>query len=102
MYRRGLRPSCFVTQRNRPSSLLDFFPGCRANFIGFHLHAMLQFPIAKDFYSYEITADELRLTQQLFVDGSSSLKCIEIIKINHRIAFIKGGLIKPSLRQSSN
>jgi hypothetical protein len=38
----------------------------------------------------------------LFVYGSSSLKSIQIVKVNNRIPLVKGGIIKTSLWQSSN
>src|SRR6266478_5157238 len=49
-----------------------------------------------------MTPYELRLAQELFVHSSSSLKRIEIIKVNNRIPLMKRGIIKPSLWQSSN
>jgi hypothetical protein len=49
-----------------------------------------------------MTPYELRLAQQLFVNCGSSLKRIEIIKVDNRIALMKGGIVKPSLWQSSN
>ena len=49
-----------------------------------------------------MTSYELRVAQELFVHGSSSLKHIEVIKVDNRIPLMKGGIIKPSLWQSSN
>ena len=65
---------CVLAQRDRASRLFYFFPGRRADFIGFYLQAVLQFAVTENFDSREITADQLRLAQQLFVNSSPALK----------------------------
>src|SRR6266513_723673 len=49
-----------------------------------------------------MTSYEFGFAQEFFVHGSSSLKRIEIIKVDNRISLMKGGIVKPSLWQSSN
>ena len=97
-----MRMFCFLTQRDRPSRFFDFFPGCRADFIGFYLQAVFQFSVTKNFDSHEITADELRLAEKLLVNRSPSLKCVEIIEVDDRVSLVKGGVIKSSLWQPPN
>ena len=63
---------------------------------------MLQFAVTKDFYSREMSADELRLTQQLFVYHASGFKRIEGFEVHNRITLVKGRIVESALRQSSN
>jgi len=89
-------------QRDGSTGLLDFFPGARADFIGFDRQTVLQFTIAKDFDPDEMTTHQIRFPQQLLVHDCSGLVCAEVIKIHNRIVPVKSGIVKSTLRQSSN
>jgi hypothetical protein len=63
---------------------------------------MLQFTIAEDFYPCEVSADEIRFTQHLFVYHGTRFECIELIDIYDRIVVAKRCVVKSALRQSSD
>src|SRR5207249_6599287 len=91
-----------LAQCNRSPSLLDFFPCHGAHLIGFHRQAVLQFTIAKDFYSGEMASDKIRLAWHLFVYHDSGFKCIEVVDIDNRAMLVKRRIIESPLRQPSN
>ena len=92
-----LSPHC-----DRAAGFFDFFPGGRADFIGFDRQAVLQFAVAKNLDSNDMTADQLRFAQQLLVNTRARLERIEIVKIHDRIILVKGGVVESAFRQSPN
>src|ERR1043166_2214188 len=89
---------CSLTQSNRSTSLLDFFPSCRTDFVGLNFDGMLQFAIPKDFDSHEPTAHEVRFTQCLFIYDGSGLKRIEVVEVHDRVMVVKGCIVESALR----
>ena len=63
---------------------------------------MLQFTVTKDFDSHEVTADEIRFTQRLFIYDASGFKRIEVVEVHDRVTFVKGRVVESALRQPSN
>src|SRR5262249_47228862 len=91
-----------LTQRDGSTGFLNFLARGRTDFVRLHLKAVFQFAVAKDFYAREITADEVRLTQELFIDNSAGPKCIEVAHVHNGVTIVKSGVVKSALWQSPN
>src|SRR5207244_11340692 len=75
--------------------------GC-ADSILLHLQPVFQLAFAENFYPCEMTADEIRLAQQLFVYNRASFKCIQIAHIHNRVTFVKCSIVESALWQTPN
>ena len=63
---------------------------------------MLFRSLAKNFYSCEMTTDEIRFPQELFVYDRARLKRIQVAYIHNSVTLVKSRVVKSALRQSSN
>src|SRR6266404_4521862 len=54
------------------------------------------------FYSHEMTPNQIRLTQQLFVYHRSGFKFIQVAEVHNCIMLVKGRIVESAFRQSSN
>jgi hypothetical protein len=63
---------------------------------------MLQVALAKNFYACKMTADEIRLAQQLFVYDRASFKCIEVAHVHNRVTLVKCRIVESAFWQSPN
>src|SRR2546430_7037902 len=63
-----------VAQRHSATGLFDFLARGRADFIRLHFEPVFQLALTKNFYPCEMTADEIRFAQQLFVYNGATFK----------------------------